>query len=155
MLISLNFWFNLGNVHYAPITSSRRRRERSEISVGEKMDVFIPTYFPRNGWRSFPGRINDPISKHHAEDTSPDCSCCNLTGNSPSPSRDMMELSLFCHQRSWKMKLPMPKIFRGSRRRPILNCRSIGLNISPAFIHLKINAVRVGNALLEETEGKQ
>lgn len=53
------------------------------------------------------------------------------------------------------MKLSMPKIFKGSRRQPILNFRSIGFNISPAIIRLKINAVRVGNALLQETEGKQ
>lgn len=53
------------------------------------------------------------------------------------------------------MKLSRPKICRGSRRRPILNFGSIGFNISPAIVHLKINAVRVCNALLEGTEGKQ
>lgn len=112
------------------------------------MDAFVPAYFPRNGWKSFPGRINCPISKHKAEDTSPDCRCRNLDGKL-SISKKGHDGALIIPLINETVRAPQKKYSEDLARRPILNFGSIGFNISPAIIHSKINAVRVGNALLE------
>lgn len=64
-------------------------------------------------------------------------------------------------RRSDKWNCPSPKYAEYLTCKLILNFKSIGLNISPAIIHLKINAVRFGNALLQnrcagdkDTEGR-